>query len=228
MNLSACVIKDDEVVGRLEIPQLERVKDLVKYLSKDVAGEEFRKIMLLEDFTRSVFSSGETVVLSVNEMAFLDDVLDWFGSLNVVFRFSRGSIAFSLNSKECGGEFDPDLFMRLGNYTGYHVIPFRFDEVVEFSRGEKRLSDILPTRRTRRVILRKEVMDSGRTLGDVFEAGILRIETFIQGKPLCVLDFPTPNLSGIALSMRFDEICLLGRRFEIETAWAKVSGSCTG
>ncbi len=221
---------DGEKIGVLEM-KLESKMDmgkLVKVISKDIVGEAFRRIMLFEDFTRSVLSSDTGSILSLSDGAMVEDVLNWFGRFYVVFLFQRTRVEFVFSK----GDFEEkkpqnleEIFLNSGSYMGYEILPVRYDDALAFSRGDKTLSEMLKIKPIEMVRFEKKLVSSDTTVGELME-GVMEIRTSVGKRPLCVVSFPYPAFEKILSKMRLGEICSLGEKFEIETFSDVYVGSC--
>ena len=89
---------DDKSFGTIEYEagKRDRIRDLEKFITKDVAGDEFRRIVLVEDFMRAVFSNPITVPLKICEGANLLASVEEHGRIRLNFLFERSPLVFRI------------------------------------------------------------------------------------------------------------------------------------
>ncbi len=229
MLVNASVSIDGEILGglRLDLKRKTEIGDLVKRVSRDVVGEGFRRIMLIEDFTRSVFSSDTGSILRVSERAQVDGVLEWFGRFYMTFLFQRRKIVFTFGEEAEGdlGNLE-EIFLGSGGYMGYEITPVPHEKAMDLSKGKK-LKDIVEIRPVGSVEVDGEVLDPDTRLGDIVE-GVMEIRTFYRKRPMCTMTFPSPAFEPISSGIELVELCSLGDSFEVETFSGSVSGVCSG
>ena len=219
MRIRARVLKSGEDLGFIEI-DLEgiRIGDLLKTVSRDIGGEDFRRIMLYEDFTRSVFLSGPEIPLRIPEESLIEDVLDWFGKFYMTFLFNRARLVFIFgeDSHEKAEGLE-EVFMGSGNYNGVFITPAPYDEVIEFSMRRKRLSEILDTTRPRTLKLDgKGVEPDTNVLDTLNGTPPYSIKGFREKRPISILEPPAYSSGEVLKKISLWELCSLGSRIVVE------------
>ena len=114
-----------------EVGKKTKLKEVERSVSRGFGGEEFRKITLIEDFMRMVFSSDLTVPVKICPEAGVLPSVNLHGCVRMYFLFERGEVHFDLRlgSLEEEGEKEKikekikERFLNSGHYLGTFFMP---------------------------------------------------------------------------------------------------------
>ncbi len=144
------VFSSDKNFGEFsyEANQKTKIRDIERFITKDLAGDEFRKITLIEDFMRTIFSNPLTIPLKICDEAKILPTLKEHGKIRMNFLFERSPLVFriSLEDPENGEADFEEIKNRMyssGHYVGMYATPdIEMDDLTEFVNKRKRLLDI--------------------------------------------------------------------------------------
>ncbi len=167
VTITAKVFTKDEELGFVpfEISKKTRIKDLEKVITKDIAGDEFRKIALVEDFMRMVFSTNIVVPVKVCPDANVQSVFGFYDHLYMILLFERQPITFDLSqgyqsSETADLELIKERILNSGHYLGTYATPgISIDDLSEFVDRRKHLPvdvESLPEKINIKTMLKRE------------------------------------------------------------------------
>ena len=147
VTVIAKVFTKDEELGFVpfEITKKTRIKDLEKVITKDIAGDEFRKIALVEDFMRMVFSTNIVVPVKICSDANVQSVFGFYDHVYMVLLFERQPLTFDLSqgygpSESADLEVIKERILNSGHYLGTYATPgISIDDLSEFVDRRKHL-----------------------------------------------------------------------------------------
>jgi len=147
MKVAAKVFTKDEELGFVpfEITKETRIKDLEKMITKDIAGDDFRRIALVEDFMRMVFSTNIVVPVKICPDANVQSVFGFYDHIYMILLFERISLTFDLSqnynpSKSANLKVIKEKFLNSGHYLGTYATPgISIDDLSEFVNRKRHL-----------------------------------------------------------------------------------------
>ncbi len=148
--ITAFFSEEKESFGCFEYdaPRKTKLEDIEKYISKFVGGETFRRITLVEDFMRAVFSSEYTIPLRICPEANMIQLLKYYDCIRLNYLFERGTVTFQIDKIGCSTELDKDkikdIFYSLGHYLGVNALPCEipYQSVNDFLNKKNSLIDV--------------------------------------------------------------------------------------
>ena len=148
MTITAKVFTKDKEHGFVpfEITKKTRIKDLEKVITKDIAGDEFRKIALVEDFMRMVFSTNIVIPVKICPDANIQSVFGFYDHVYMILLFERQALTFDLSqsyslSESANLEAIKEIILNSGHYLGTYATPgISIDDLSEFVDRRKHLS----------------------------------------------------------------------------------------
>ena len=150
MKLFVEVFSKEEEFGVFpyEANQRKKIRDLERFITKDIAGDEFRRITLIEDFMRSIFSNPLTIPLKICDDTKILAAVQEHGKIRLNFLFEREPLVFRISfedPKKEKADFE-EIKKRMyssGHYVGMYTTPdLDIDDLTEFVNKRKRLLDI--------------------------------------------------------------------------------------
>ena len=146
MKLKVRVFTKDRDFGTFEYEagKKDRVKDLERHISREIVGEDFRRITLVEDFMRAVFSSSLTIPLRICDEANLLAAVQEHGKVRLNYLFERSPVVFEVSTDGEERDFEmEELRQRMyssGHYVGMYATPdVDMDDLTEFVNRRRRL-----------------------------------------------------------------------------------------
>ncbi len=149
MKVFVEVFSEDRNFGmfQYDASQRKKIRDLERFITKDIAGDEFRRITLVEDFMRSIFSNPLTIPLKICDEAKILPALQENGKIRLNFLFERSPLVFRVsfeNPEKEEADFE-EIRRRMyssGHYVGMYATPdIDISELTEFVNKRKRLID---------------------------------------------------------------------------------------
>ena len=150
MKLFVEVFSEDKDFGMFshEVNQKKKIRDLERFITKGIAGDEFRKIALIEDFMRSIFSNPLTIPLKICDEAKILAAIQEHEKLRMNFLFERSPLVFRVSledpkKEEANFEEIKKRMYSSGHYVGMYTTPdIDINNLTEFVNKRKRLLDI--------------------------------------------------------------------------------------
>ncbi len=147
MTAVAIAWSEGKEIGKfaVQIGKKMRLKELERDISKRFGGEEFRKITLIEDFMRMVFSSEITVPVKICKEANLLSLLNLHECIRVYFLFERREVHFDISNgqleEESGEKEIKEALLNSGHYLGTYAMPcyLSIEDQNDFVNRRKRL-----------------------------------------------------------------------------------------